>query len=279
MKGIDVSAYQSATFSTKSIDFVFVKATEGRSYVNSRQSAQAAHARDAGCVVGFYHFLWPGNIEEQARFFVEKCASREGDVLAVDWENTSSGTRASCAEKDRFTRAVKKLRPTHKVILYVNRDFWLNRDTTSYAGDGLWIADYVPAGKPRIEAKWLIHQYTDKPQDTNVAKFASRAAMKTWAAGRAPSKDDEPADDKPKPTPPPFPGRDKFGPGKKNRYVQQWGQQLVKKGFGKHYRVGPSEEWTDADRLNTRDLQLAHKELKGDADGLPGPLTWRIAFS
>ncbi|WP_345670930.1 peptidoglycan-binding protein [Streptomyces similanensis] len=84
---------------------------------------------------------------------------------------------------------------------------------------------------------------------------------------------------KPKPTPPPFPGRGYFGPGKKNAYVKQWGQQLVKKGFGKHYRVGPSEQWSDADQLNTRDLQLAHKELKGDADGLPGPLTWRIAFS
>src|SRR5437879_11494973 len=34
-------------------------------------------------------------------------------------------------------------------ILYTNQDFWLNVDTTSYAGDGLWIADYVTAGKPR----------------------------------------------------------------------------------------------------------------------------------
>jgi GH25 family lysozyme M1 (1,4-beta-N-acetylmuramidase) len=69
------------------------------------------------------------------------------------------------------------------VILYANRNCWLNVDTTSYAGDGLWIADYVSAGKPRIQAKWRFHQYTDDPVDTNVADFSSRAALKEWAQG------------------------------------------------------------------------------------------------
>lgn len=184
VKGIDVSAYQDDDFDTKGLAFVFIKATEGRTYVNPEQKAQAARARAAGCVVGFYHFLWPGNIEAQAAYFVERCASVEGDVLAVDWETTGSGTHASCAEKDLFIRTVKQLRPTHKVILYCNRDYWTTRDTTSYAGDGLWIADYVTPGKPRIKAKWLFHQYTSTPLDTNLGAFASKAALQEWATGK-----------------------------------------------------------------------------------------------
>lgn len=182
IKGIDVSAYQDS-FSTSGMSFVFVKATEGRSYINPRQSAQAKLARDADCVVGFYHFLWPGNVQAQAEYFVEKCASVEGDILAVDWETTGDGTAASNADKDSFIRAVQRLRgSTHQVLLYCNKDFWLNRDTTSFAGDGLWIADYNgKPGDPGIKASWRFHQYTSSPVDTNIGKFDDRAALKAWA--------------------------------------------------------------------------------------------------
>ncbi|MEU5024431.1 glycoside hydrolase family 25 protein [Streptomyces milbemycinicus] len=180
LRGIDVSSHQTS-FDPDGLAFVFVKATEGRSYINPRQSSQAARAREAGCVVGFYHFLWPGNIAAQAEYFVEKCASQSHDLLAVDWETTSEGTHASNAEKDRFIREVKKLRPGHRVLLYCNRTYWLNVDTTSYAGDGLWIADYVEAGKPRIKATWRIHQYAEHPLDKNVARFDSKADLRAWA--------------------------------------------------------------------------------------------------
>ncbi|MFD8573128.1 glycoside hydrolase family 25 protein [Streptomyces sp. NPDC057694] len=180
LHGIDVSSYQS-TFDTDGQSFVFIKATEGRSYVNPRLTSQTKLARDGECTVGFYHFLWPGNIAAQAAYFVGKAPEKAGDLLAVDWETTGDGTRASNADKDHFIREVKRLRPNHRVLLYCNRDFWLNVDTTSYAGDGLWIADYVTAGKPRIKAKWTIHQYTSSPHDKNVAAFTSESTLRDWA--------------------------------------------------------------------------------------------------
>ncbi|MHC5263956.1 glycoside hydrolase family 25 protein [Streptomyces sp. UC4497] len=182
LRGIDVSSHQS-TFDTDGLSFVFIKATEGRSYVNPRLAAQTKRARDADCVVGFYHFLWPGNLKAQAEYFVSKSPEKVGDLLAVDWETTGEGTHASNAEKDKFIREVKRLRPNHRVLLYCNRNYWLTKDSTSYAGDGLWIADYVSAGKPRIQADWVIHQYTDSPLDKNIADFESKNAMKEWAGG------------------------------------------------------------------------------------------------
>ncbi|MGW6743397.1 glycoside hydrolase family 25 protein [Streptomyces sp. NPDC055025] len=180
IRGIDISSHQNSTFGTNGLSFVFVKATEGVSYINPKMTAQAAHGRAAGLVVGFYHFLRPGSMKAQARYFVEECASIEGDPLFADWEDDG----VSCAEKDAFLAEVKRLRgATHRVGLYCGQYYWLNRDTTSNAGDALWIADYVTPGAPRIKARWRFHQYTDSPVDTNVGAFADRAALRKWADG------------------------------------------------------------------------------------------------
>ncbi|MEU9448015.1 GH25 family lysozyme [Streptomyces sp. NPDC048277] len=185
IKGYDVSAFQGAHFPTAGTSFVFIKATEDRSYVNPSQKEQAAHARAAGLVVGFYHFLHPGHISEQAAHFVNGCVSIESDLLVVDWETTPNDGAATCAEKDAFIAEVKRLRDSnHKIGLYCNRDFWLHRDTTGNAGDFLWIAEYgVVAGKPNIQTKWMFHQYTDQPLDINVGNFASKAELVAFAGG------------------------------------------------------------------------------------------------
>jgi len=185
IKGYDVSAFQAANFPTSGTSFAFIKGTEGRSYVNPKQKEQTAHARAAGLVVGFYHFLHSGHIKEQAAHFVQGAASIGYDLLVVDWENVPGETPASCAEKDAFIAEVKRLRgANHKVGLYCNRDFWQHRDTTSNAGDFLWIAEYgVGAGKPHVQTKWRFHQYTDKPLDTNVGNFPSKAELVAFAGG------------------------------------------------------------------------------------------------
>ncbi|MEU3612862.1 peptidoglycan-binding protein [Streptomyces sp. NPDC006872] len=82
-----------------------------------------------------------------------------------------------------------------------------------------------------------------------------------------------------KPTVPAFPGRKYFVTGATNAHVLKLGKQLVKRGFGDHYKVGPSKSWGEADRLNVRDFQKSRPELRGDADGNPGPLTWRLLFT
>ncbi|MFJ2292088.1 peptidoglycan-binding protein [Streptomyces sp. NPDC087894] len=78
---------------------------------------------------------------------------------------------------------------------------------------------------------------------------------------------------------PAFPGRAAFGPGKSSTSILLLGQQLVRRGYGSHYKVGPSKQWGEADRLNVAAFQRAHASLRGDADGYPGPLTWQLLFS
>ncbi|MFE5509321.1 peptidoglycan-binding protein [Streptomyces sp. NPDC056529] len=77
-------------------------------------------------------------------------------------------------------------------------------------------------------------------------------------------------------TVPAFPGAAKFGPGKKNAHVTRLGQLLVARGAKKFYAVGPDPRWTGADRRATRAFQQAQGWRGKEADGLPGPHTWKL---
>ncbi|TXS55333.1 peptidoglycan-binding protein [Streptomyces sp. t39] len=78
--------------------------------------------------------------------------------------------------------------------------------------------------------------------------------------------------------PPAFPGPGHFRPGASNAHVTRLGRQLVARGFGRHYATGPSPRWTEADRRNVRDFQRAQGWRGAEADGYPGPHTWRRLF-
>lgn len=83
----------------------------------------------------------------------------------------------------------------------------------------------------------------------------------------------------PGPAVPPYPGLAVFRPGRTDDAVLALGRQLVAKGFGKNYRVGPGRSWSEADRRNVEAFQRAQGWSGRDADGYPGPETWRRLFS
>ncbi|CAL9584421.1 hypothetical protein SUDANB1_05088 [Streptomyces sp. enrichment culture] len=78
---------------------------------------------------------------------------------------------------------------------------------------------------------------------------------------------------------PGYPGRALFRPGANNAHVTQLGRQLVRKGFGGFYKVGPGPLWTEADRRAVEAFQRTQGWRGGAADGYPGPETWRRLFS
>ncbi|MEV6007206.1 peptidoglycan-binding protein [Streptomyces sp. NPDC051976] len=78
---------------------------------------------------------------------------------------------------------------------------------------------------------------------------------------------------------PPYPGGGVFRPGRGGDAVLALGRRLVVKGFGKHYRTGPSGVWGEADRRNVEAFQRAQGWSGRQADGYPGPETWRRLFT
>ncbi|WP_406739919.1 peptidoglycan-binding protein [Streptomyces atratus] len=73
-----------------------------------------------------------------------------------------------------------------------------------------------------------------------------------------------------------FPGAAKFGPGASNKYVTQLGRMLMDRGGKRFYEVGPGPGWGDADRRATQAFQKAQGWKGKEADGIPGPDTWRL---
>ncbi|MFB7916607.1 peptidoglycan-binding protein [Streptomyces sp. NPDC056061] len=73
-----------------------------------------------------------------------------------------------------------------------------------------------------------------------------------------------------------FPGAGKFGSGANNTYVTRLGQMLVERGGGRFYTTGPGPVWSDADRKATQAFQKAQGWKGEEADGIPGPDTWRL---
>ncbi|MCX4685481.1 peptidoglycan-binding protein [Kitasatospora purpeofusca] len=97
----------------------------------------------------------------------------------------------------------------------------------------------------------------------------------TWALLTNHQGRDIPASAATKPTSTPtFPGIDKFRPGANNVHVTTLGKQLVRKGYGRFYAVGPGPHWSESDRRAVQAFQRAHGWSGTGADGYPGPQTW-----
>jgi len=176
--GVDVSSHQESWQGLADNEYYcWVKATEGKSYVNPEYAHQLAKIREESKVAGHYHWLNSGNVDDQVAWFVLKSDVRPGELIAVDWEDKSN---PSTAQKDDAIRRLQEAFPTSKVGLYCNRDWWLNHDTSSFYGDYLWIANYTSASDPGIEAEWSFWQYTSSPYDKNRGRFADLAELKEW---------------------------------------------------------------------------------------------------
>lgn len=192
IRGIDVSNHQ-PDWMPGSEAFVFILCTDGHSWESPTHTRQVRLARAKRKVVGHYHWLRHGDILAQARWFVDHAKPRAGDVLVCDWEQSGVTNR----DKDDFIRAVQALCPANRVVLYCNRNYWLNYDRTSFVGDALWIAVYG-AADPGIQFDWRFWQYADHAGavsiDQNHARFPSKSALQVWSRkGAEPSEPTPPA--------------------------------------------------------------------------------------
>ncbi|MFE4370463.1 peptidoglycan-binding protein [Streptomyces sp. NPDC056835] len=73
-----------------------------------------------------------------------------------------------------------------------------------------------------------------------------------------------------------YPGARSFGPGARNAHVTRLGRLLIQRGGKRFYSQGPGPEWGEADRRATQAFQLAQGWRGAEADGRPGPGTWRL---
>lgn len=104
-------------------------------------------------------------------------------------------------------------------------------------------------------------------------KGFSMSGMRDRIAKRLGKNPDGPSDPPQQPRYEPFPGASFFRVGRNSAIITAMGKRLVAEGCGR-YQVGPGPNWTDVDRQSYAAWQRKLGFSGGDADGIPGKVSW-----
>lgn len=174
IRGIDVSHHNPnpdfAKAKEAGIAFVYVKATEGKTYRDPQYQSHALNALKAGLHVGFYHFARPDNNkpEDEVKNFVDAISSFKYDLLPVlDLEVSVAMSDNALYEWVKSFIDGVKAKTGHNVMLYTGLHYLNNKPALKkLASDGvpLWIAAYRPVAPEVNGWDWVIWQYNDQEQ-------------------------------------------------------------------------------------------------------------------
>ncbi|KIL42096.1 hypothetical protein SD70_02620 [Gordoniibacillus kamchatkensis] len=168
-RGIDISHYQTVSSwqrvrDSGIVDFVYAKASQGISWVDSSFLTHVAGARSVGLPVGAYHYLDAG---DQATAIAE--AENFAMVIAglpleldpvVDVEDAANTAEAALAFLQRFEKVTGR-RP----MVYTYPSFIDEKLSNALADYRLWYAYYNADGTPADRGgwtEWTFLQYSEK---------------------------------------------------------------------------------------------------------------------
>lgn len=207
-EGIDVSGWQGninyAEVKQSGIEIVYMKASEGKSFIDPYFNQNYENAKANGLKVGFYHYLIARSNEEaieEARFFVSVISGKEPDCrLAMDFESFGN---LSVEEINQigitFMREVQNL-SGKEVIIYSNTNDARNIFSGELTNYPLWVAQYevrepTPNGKWSTWAGW---QYTSTGEVAGISghvdrnKFTEQVLLNTSGTIPLPDNSDKP---------------------------------------------------------------------------------------
>lgn len=216
MNGIDVSGWQKG-INLKEVpaDFVIVKATQGTTYVNPDCDRAYQQAKEAGRLLGVYHYFSGGDPAAEAEFFVKNVKGYIGEaILVLDWEGEQNVkfSQGPVVAKP-FLDKVKELTGVRPLI-YMSKSVCRAHDWSAIASEyALWVAQYADNNttgyqlNPWTDNKgygaWsapAIFQYSSHGRlagysgnlDVNIA-YMDAAAWKAYAKGSGATPEPAPA--------------------------------------------------------------------------------------
>jgi lysozyme len=166
--GIDVSAHNGdidfEQVARDSVDFVFIKATEGISYRDPKFEANYESAHAAGLKVGAYHFFrfdcegW-----RQSENILLATAGMQIDMpIAIDveeWGNPSDETTETIIRRLNDMIDHLAINGRH-VIIYTNRRGYSRFIRNNFIGIQVWICSFT--NPPLAHEDWTLWQHSHK---------------------------------------------------------------------------------------------------------------------
>lgn len=199
--GIDISAHNGNIdfdeIVADSIDFVMIKATEGTNFKDSRFHDNYRKARQAGLLIGAYHFFrFDTDGKMQGLNFVHTIRGKHFDFpLIIDveeWGNTKSTDTNLIVE--RLQALIDHLETEcYSVMIYTNKDGYARFIRDRFEDYPLWICSFTDPPLDDDE-RWTLWQYShwgsvdgiDTEVDLNTFN-GSRDQWDRWIYNNSPS--------------------------------------------------------------------------------------------
>src|SRR5215472_15309827 len=179
---------------------VIYKASEGSNYKDPTYDTQRQAAQQAGLLWGAYHFLRPGNMQQQAQWFLTCAKPSTSDMLVADFEDDSM----SLGDLQAWLDAIYSLTGVKAVIYsgHTLREKLGNTMVTPLTDHQLWVAHYTSAPQPNLPrafTTWFLWQFSESgsvpgikaPTDTNRFNGDPSDLASQWA-GPVPTPEPEP---------------------------------------------------------------------------------------
>ncbi len=171
-RGVDLSGHQvnvdMKKLAEQNVQFVYIKATEGISFVDNYFESNWQNAAEAGLLAGAYHyFSFNVDGEEQAQNYIMSVGEDLNGRLipAVDLE---LGENTARPQKDELVAELKKFNAAIegqygvKPLIYAQKDFYDTYLADDFAGYPRWVRSvYFPAAWENGD-DWLVWQYKDR---------------------------------------------------------------------------------------------------------------------
>lgn len=170
--GLDISHYQGridweklslAAYKEYPINFVFMKATEGLTFVDTMFEINFASARESGLVRGAYHFFRPDvPALQQADLFISQVHLEPGDLPPVlDIEIVGKGGTEALQQGAKVWLNRVEEHYGVKPIIYASYKFKLRHlDDPVFDDYPYWIAHYY-VSTLKYKGAWKFWQHTD----------------------------------------------------------------------------------------------------------------------
>lgn len=174
IKGIDVSHWQGTIDWEKvradGVEFAFIKASEGKTYVDRRFKENVAGANSAGVQTGAYHYAKFGSVKEakeEAYHFLKTVAGLKLTYpLVLDLEENRKGLSRPSLTGAAIAFLEELKNTGNSAILYSGKSFLENNlDESRLKTHPLWVARY----NHELGRHADIWQYTSKGKVNGIA--------------------------------------------------------------------------------------------------------------
>lgn len=168
--GLDVSRHQKdidweEVARDKNVKYVYVKATEGATFVDPRYRANIEGARRVGIKVGAYHFLRTGTkVVDQFNNFANTVKKGEQDLIPLlDVEVKQGWTNQQLRDSVKVFLDMLEEHYGCKPMIYTSSSFFNTILGRAFAEYPLFIARYA-TNEPRLDngAQWTMWQFSEK---------------------------------------------------------------------------------------------------------------------